>query len=96
MEYLTHNETEVEISGTCLQGYVDTTYDKLKKLFGEPTDGDGGYKVKCEWEIVFDDGLVGTVYDWKNPTHSENITDWHIGGMDKTVVHRIKELIKDL
>ena len=36
MIFKTHNQTEVPFAGTHLQGYVDTTYDDLVSLFGEP------------------------------------------------------------
>jgi hypothetical protein len=80
MKYTTHNDTSkghrININGTCLQGYIVSTYQKLVQLFGEPTKGDE-YKVDAEWIIRFpcptnevsdqaNDGIVCTIYNWKN------------------------------
>jgi len=80
MKYTTHNDTSkgnrINISGTCLQGYIACKYQKLVQLFGEPTKGDE-YKIDAEWIIRFpcppdevsdqaDSGIVCTIYNWKN------------------------------
>ena len=94
MSYETHNDSELDCNGTCLQGYADATYDALVAAFGEPTTGDE-YKVDWEWVVRFDDGTVATVYNWKNgPNYcgpvagkkATQITDWHIGGNDPRAI----------
>ena len=41
-----------EVSGSCLQGHQEASYDQLVKLFGSPnSDGDGD-KVHIEWVIT--------------------------------------------
>lgn len=100
MNFKTHNETNVNAGGTSLQGYVAVSYDELLSKFGEPTVGDE-YKVDAEWEILFEDGKVATIYNWKDgknyngPDGLEvrHITDWHIGGHDNEVVSRVKGLV---
>ncbi len=101
MNFKTHNETDVSINGTHLQGSVDVDYKTLKKIFGKPTNGDG-YKVDAEWMIQFDDSLVASIYNYKDGinyngrsggTPKTKIRDWHIGGHDGVVVDRIKEII---
>lgn len=75
-------------SGTCLQGYVTTTFDRLVATFGEPTefDPDGGDKVQAEWVLQTPAGIA-TIYDWKNyGIDARTVTDWHIGGHDGSVV----------
>lgn len=73
---------------TSLEGYIRTSYADLVGCFGEPTcDGDG-YKVDAEWVITFADGVVATIYNYKDGpnycgadgTPVENIREWHIGG----------------
>ena len=99
-KFSTHNEKEINISGTSLVGYVNTTYSKLLEKFDEPTGGDG-YKIDAEWEIEFLDGKVATIYnykDGKNYNGSEgldidDITEWHIGGFDNSVVERIQKIL---
>ena len=81
----THNDIAINSSGTCLQGYINTHYYDLIETFGEPTESDG-YKVDAEWIIEFEDGTVGTVYNWKNGlnycgvdgTPVEYNTEWHV------------------
>ena len=94
----THNETEVRVAGTCLQGYINATYQELIDVFGKPTKSDG-YKVDAEWLIEFEDGTVATVYNWKNGpnycgaegTPVEYITEWNVGGNSGTdTVTKIK------
>lgn len=97
--FLTHNEKEINVSGTSFVGYVNTTYSKLFEKFGEPFDD--GYKTDAEWEIEFSDGKVATIYNWKkgkNYNGSEgldidDITEWHIGGFDNSVVERIQKIL---
>lgn len=99
MNYQTHNQKTINPDGTHLMGYIDIEYDKLVSLFGEPTDSDG-YKVDAQWEIEFEDGLVATIYNWKDGKNYNGeegldvteITDWHIGGHEKDVVDRIHNI----
>ena len=60
--------------GTCLQGYVECSYDDLVNTFGTPTiEGGMETKIEVEWELTFYDpaknfkevGIV-TIYNWKN------------------------------
>ena len=93
-----------DVNGTSLQGYIDTSYDVLRGCFGLPTcDGDG-YKVDAEWIITFADGVVATIYNWKNGHNycgwdgldTEDITNWHIGGHSNTDAEgRVKEVVED-
>ena len=100
MKYKTHNETEIDPSGTHLQGRVEVSYEKLVGIFGEPMEGDE-YKVDAEWLLEFEDGTVATIYNYKDGKsydaigglETEYIVDWHIGGMENKVVSRIKELL---
>lgn len=99
MNYATHNQKEVNPNDTSLMGYIDIEYDKLVSLFGEPTDSDG-YKVDAQWDIEFEDGLIATIYNWKDGKNYNGeegldvteITDWHIGGHKKDVVDRIHNI----
>lgn len=87
MTFKTHNDADIEINGTSLQGEVDASYKELCDLFGSHHDGDG-YKVDAEWYVQFEDGTVATIYNWKNGRNYcgesgqdlEQIRDWHIGG----------------
>lgn len=90
------------VNGSSLQGYINTSYDVLRGCFGLPTcDGDG-YKVDAEWIITFNDGVVCTIYNWKDGHNYcgydgldvEDITEWHIGGVRGTGAEsRVKEVL---
>ena len=79
------NDPTVSINGTCLQGYIKTTYDELVNVFGEPTTLRGD-KVNVEWTIKFLDGTVATIYDWKLSETPMGVYDWHIGGFNQRAV----------
>jgi len=62
-----------------LCGYVETTYDVLVALMGEPHTCDGD-KTTVEWSFVTQSGHTFHVYDWKVPTTPRGRYRWHIGG----------------
>lgn len=84
--------------GTCLQDYINVSYDKIVEKYGIETTSDG-YKIDAEWIIEWSDGKVGTIYNWKNGKNYlgedglevNKIKDWNIGGKDKIVVKRIRD-----
>jgi len=77
--------TRSEANGTCLQGYIATTYDKLVETFGDPNGGPGD-KTNSEWILKFPDGTIATIYDWKQSVTPRNLYHWHIGGHNKDSV----------
>ena len=101
MKFVTHNQSNIDVNGTHFQGYIDVEYSVLKKIFGKPTSGEG-YKTDAEWEILFEDGNVATIYNWKNGknylgregTPKTKITHWNVGGLSKEVVERIQDILK--
>lgn len=82
-----------------LQGYIDTDYDTLVKMFGDPNCDDGD-KIDAQWLVQFEDGTFATIYNYENGVNYLGtrglsvalIRDWHIGGHDKTAVDRVHEL----
>ena len=81
------------ITGMCLQGTIETTYDELVEKFGKPTytDADPYEKVACEWVVeakCVEDGMddddfdykTFTVYSWKTGCIPTQKYEWHIGG----------------
>lgn len=73
---------------TCLQGYIETTYDKLVGVFGEPNMGESD-KVLAEWCLKFEDDTVATIYCWKRDTIPTGQYMWHIGGHNKNAVDSV-------
>ena len=101
--FKTHNDTEIQVGGTCLQGYINGHYHDLLETFGEPTESDG-YKVDAEWVLEFADGTVATIYNWKNGinywgadgTPVECITEWNIGGISGTgIVDKVRAILEN-
>ena len=80
-----------KINGTHLQGYVNTTFDRLVELFGEGIGG--GDKTTQEWIMEFDDGVVATVYDWKEYSTPLGNYDWHVGGHDRRAVDHVMQAL---
>lgn len=99
MNFLTHNDADVTTSGTHLQGYISTSYSKLRGLFGESQSWDG-YKTDWEWNIEFEDGTVATIYNWKNgPNYGAHevtpdmIKEWHVGGYSQEALKNVNRIL---
>ena len=101
-------EVSSDFVGGSLKGTVNTTYDKLKELFGKPTvdTGDPYEKVQCEWviegKVYFTDEygdkdweyVKGYIYNWKTGGSVPlDEYDWHIGGENYDVVEMIQTIV---
>lgn len=100
---------DADIGGTSLKGYVTARFSHIVAAFGAPIDEADGYKVSTEWNIKFSDGLVATIYDYKDTNLYDSSLpivedfrdladkgegyEWHIGGRDSVVVDRIKAIL---
>ena len=73
------------------KGEIRATFNKLVSVFGQPTEQsyEFGEKVDCEWVIEFEDGMVATIYNWKNGKsylgedglEIQEIDHWMVGGL---------------
>jgi len=100
------NDTSVNVNGTGLQGYVNTTYDDIVAAFGEPTYTHGD-KTNVEWNLEFviklqdapgsfiEEVVVATIYDWKRPSIPMGEYDWHIGGFSTQVIECVYSLLQE-
>ena len=101
INYQTHNDVIIKISGTSFLGDIGLDYYDIVSRLGRPQDGDG-YKVDAEWNIEFDDGTVATLYNWKNGRNYcgedgldlHQIDEWHIGGFNSDAIDRVYKLFK--
>ena len=88
-----------EVNGTSLQGFVETTYEELVDIFGEPSltyTPEELEKTQAEWWLLFSDGTIATIYDWKRYNSPvEGCTEWNIGGMDNDAEFQVKQRIKE-
>lgn len=103
LSFKTHNEVAgISIGNTSLQGYVQANFSDLVELFGTQMDGDE-YKTDAEWWVKFDDGVVATIYNYKDGINymgeeegipTEEITNWHVGGKTNEAFRRVKSLLR--
>jgi len=105
MKYQTHNEITIDNNGSHLQGYIKADYEELVEAFGLPmADGYDNFKVDAEWMILFEDGTVATIYNWKigknymGPTglDLDEIHEWNVGGFSKISLFRLAETLVKL
>ena len=83
----------IDINGTSLCGQVTSTYRNLVAVFGKHITGDE-YKTRAEWTIRFADGLIATIYDWKQyDVALEDVTTWNVGGFDGEAALRVHETL---
>jgi hypothetical protein len=88
---VTNSYKDANLTG--LLDYVNTTYATLYKIFGKPISGSSDGKTNSEWIIRFDDGEVATIYNYKTGMTPTEEYDWHIGGNNRVVVNRIRQLV---
>lgn len=86
------NEAIDKIDGSHFIDIVKTTYVKLLKTLGEPSEYESD-KTNVEWDIEFEDGTVATIYDWKTHSIPKELYNWHIGGFNEDAAKRVKEII---
>ena len=77
-------------------GYLNESYSTLVEMFGQPKNPDkDGHIIKttAEWMILFNDGTLATIYNYKDDTPPEQNTFWHIGGKSSKSVLRVTEAV---
>lgn len=78
---------------TSLQGYVDTSYNRLVDVFGAP-HWRGGDKTTVEWAF-FHDGERITIYDYKwESCQNDTVEHFHIGGDSRKAVEIVKSFLE--
>lgn len=87
------NDLSTQIGGTSLQGYVNTSFDHLVSVLGEPERYGPGGKVQVEWTLQYGPHVM-TIYDWKEyGRRPESVRDWHIGGHNREVIHIVNDIL---
>jgi GTPase involved in cell partitioning and DNA repair len=72
-------------AGTGVQGVMRVSRAALEDVLGSPDGGDG-YKTSAEWTLIFEDGTLATVYDYKGD-------EWHIGGHGPAAAERVIDVL---
>ena len=79
---------------------IKTSINQLIKVLGEPSmdNNSGEDKVNVEWEVIIDNNIVGTIYDWKEYRRldGDDLVEFHIGGFNKNDTVIIKNELKQL
>ena len=100
MRKLNDSESHL-INGTSFHDVtIKTSINQLIKVLGEPNiqDNTGEDKVNVEWEVITEDGIIGTIYDWKEYRRlgEDDLIEFHIGGHNKSDTLIIKNELKQL
>jgi hypothetical protein len=75
-----------KINGTGLQGYINASFQDMVYVFGSPHQWyTGRDKVQVEWRFELPGGAVATIYDWKEARQPQDVTIWHVGGINNAV-----------
>jgi len=97
------NSDDISCSGTCFVGTLIAPYQSIADKLGAPGDSFDNYKTDGEWVLEFENGIVATIYNWKNGKNYcgdeglelEDIEEWHIGGRTHQVACWVEDLIKN-
>lgn len=100
MKFRTHNDGDIELQGTSLEGYIQATRAQLEKVFGQPLLDDGGTgsdgKVPLWWEVQFENGAVARIYVYCRPAPQMNdLVSWHVGTARAADVGLVHEAFRD-
>lgn len=80
-------------NGTSYVTVLHQPYDKMVKMFGPPHEKyEYGDKVRVEWVFRYEDGMVFTIYDWKQDGPIEHVEHWHIGGKYENGYHLTRRI----
>ena len=104
-----HQNENVEPHGTHFQAKFNASYHQLVDTFGLPenlNEKHGGLtdnKIEVEWSFNYGDGVIATIYNWKNGKNYdpekgiavEDMTEWHIGGYDFRAVQCVARSLRD-
>src|SRR5574340_481050 len=85
------------ITGTHFVGTMQAQRRHLTEVFGPPiVDGDERQGVWFEWRMRFGDGMIATVYCWRepNPPAADEVITWRIGGQSVYAMHRVHEAFR--
>lgn len=83
-----------DTNGTCLQGYMSIKYSEIVSILGKPQSTDMD-KVTAEWSFKAYDGMVFTIYDYKEDVTPKGVYAWHIGGLNKNVLPFVQSLFSN-
>ena len=87
-------QTSNVASGTSKQGTVKATFDELVSVFGEPEIMPYEYKLNHLW-VVNIEGVIATIYDYKEDLKTGKDEDWHIGSKQKVAERLVNQVLAE-
>lgn len=94
LKFTTHANDTIKTVGTSWTfRTIQATFNEMCAAFGDPIHYEDG-KMQFEWCLYFvEEGVVATVYNWKNPITDPDIPIvWHIGAK-KMDMHKAPVLV---
>jgi len=102
-------ETDINVELTSSQGTVNTTYDKIVSIMGEPDYLclQRDEKINCGWsaKVTYQDPLSDdpadtktarvSLYNWCTETIPYELYPWHIGGDDLIAEEIVNAIIRE-
>ena len=74
--------------------FENVSFEELVELFGNPITTEDN-DIRFQWLIEFEDGLLATIYDYKQKKSIwTDPIKWSVGGHDPRVMDRIYKLIR--
>ena len=105
--YEFENDDMIDYEGVSLQGYVESTYDNLVEVFGDPTLGEDMSDAKwiLQFKVPMEEGesysedvdyVTATIHKI-DELDDDNIPDgiyrWHVSGFDDDATHCVRKLL---
>jgi hypothetical protein len=87
-------QTSNVINGTSKQGEVKATYAELVSVFGQPEVMEDYDKITHLW-VVNIEGVIVTIYDYKEDLKTGKAEDWHIGGNQKIAERLVNQIVAE-
>jgi len=89
-----HLQTTNVINGTSKQGTMTATYEELVGFFGQPELSPGeDHKTHHTW-VVMIEGVLCTIYDYKENLNTGREEEWHIGGKVPAAAYLVKAVMR--
>tara|TARA_R110000796_G_scaffold241706_1_gene363488 strand:+ start:69 stop:422 length:354 start_codon:yes stop_codon:yes gene_type:complete len=74
-------------------GFLDAAYENLVMAFGPPLRCHDNAGTHFEWNIMFNDGTIATVYDYNMVKPCYDVMEWHVGGHTSGVVKLVEQAV---
>ena len=105
--YEFENDDMIDYEGVSLQGYVESTYDDLVEVFGDPTLGEDMSDAKwiLQFKVPIEEGesysedvdyVTATrhkIDEWDDDNIPDGIYRWHVSGFDDDATHCVRKLL---